>query len=573
MFSPLGTTSIGSSLGCRVVLNGPGVQPHHCTLYRKESGEVTLVAEKSSRVLVDGRKVSDETCLSQGSMLTVGKSNYLRFNNPAEAELLRSTIGNEEHISMPHIDFTLDSTSSGGSSANNSPADVMMKSDPVFNSQNASILETVRKAEFPNNINNFHSPKVFAADSITVNTPAKDVLGSKFNNFTKNLTHMFANNKGVPNITNNNLTPTNTAHSQITTNISNQPSATFGLTKVNNTSPNPLPMLASPKIQQFSACYDRYPKPGSYGSLQVFPMNTVNSEMNTTVPTNAVLLSPQHSPKPSITELQRQRAQIERIQEQEVSKREHERLDEILKMCADFELENQDLPSSTVLPSPVVQNRIKTNGSLPRDHGLKCLSFENGSNGQLPTKPKSGYENVQISAGNHVQINDTKLSPPSGYENITSPKKPGYVPQSPRNRIKTCVSPKKEVPTQKMVEYNLLVQSFEEKLLMEINLLREDKLMNNRQMTNATVVESNNETTAVGTSSSTPGSSEKRKINVNNLKLILKKDTDIKQCEQLRADRKIILEQMREIKAKMSDIQRQEEEVIREVSNQTLLFV
>lgn len=540
------------------------MQPHHCTLYRAESGEVTLVAEKACRILVDGKKVSDETRLSQGSMLTIGKSNYLRFNNPAEAELLRSTIGSKEHISTAQIDFTNDS----GSSDNNSPdADVMMKSDNAFH-KNASILETVRKAEFPTNINNFHSPKVFPADAITVNTPAKDVLGPKFYNFTKNLTHMFGNNTVVPVIANNHITQSSDLKEAMT-----NPSSNFGLTKVNNTSSNTLP-LANNKIQQFSACYDRYPKPGSYGHLQVFPMNTVNSEINTnaSAPEHPIKVSPQ-IPKPSITELQRQRAHIERIQEQEVSKMEHERLDEILKMCADFELQNQDGQCSTSLASPVVQNRIKTNGSLPREqknHNSVCNSSDKGSDcfvsnakydARLQTKSKSGYENVKITAGNLVELLDS----PSGHQNITPTKKIGYVPQSPRNRIKTCASPKKDLPT-KNVEYDLLVQSFEEKLLMEIQLIKE-----NKQLNNGIGVDLQNGS-ATGLSSHVLDSTKIGQIHGNNLKLFLKNDIDIKRCEKLRTERKTMLEEIREIKARSSEIRRQEEEVIHEVSsNQHIL--
>lgn len=68
--------------------------------------------EPEARTLVDGNKIIDDTRLSQGAMLTIGKSNYLRFNNPAEAQLIKSTMGSNERISMPQIDFTQDSSSS-----------------------------------------------------------------------------------------------------------------------------------------------------------------------------------------------------------------------------------------------------------------------------------------------------------------------------------------------------------------------------------------------------------------------------------------------------------------------------
>lgn len=76
--------------------------------------EVILVPEPEARTLIDGNKIIDETRLSQGAMLTIGKSNYLRFNNPAEAQFIKSTMGSNERISMPQIDFTQDSSSSNG---------------------------------------------------------------------------------------------------------------------------------------------------------------------------------------------------------------------------------------------------------------------------------------------------------------------------------------------------------------------------------------------------------------------------------------------------------------------------
>lgn len=80
---------------------------------RNEEGEITILPEVDARVLIDGNKITSETKLTQGAMLTIGNSNYLRFNNPAEAQLIRSTMGSNERISMPQIDFTQDAN--GGS--------------------------------------------------------------------------------------------------------------------------------------------------------------------------------------------------------------------------------------------------------------------------------------------------------------------------------------------------------------------------------------------------------------------------------------------------------------------------
>lgn len=584
-------------------------------------------------MLLDGKRISSDsltvcgggTPLSQGVMITIGKSNYLRFNHPAEAELMRSTIGSNERISMPPIDFAHDSTSSGsgGSSTDGSPCEMLRSGNgdsptppPTGSSASQSqppppLLAKMNKSPAfgsasAQNMNNFHSPKVFAADSVTVNAPAKDVLGAKFNNFTKNLTQMFGKNEKnaaaagqqnqqrktsndakQSNVTVSSAAPVSTAHAQA--------------------------VVTSPKVpQQFSACYDRYPKPGSYGSLQVFPMNNVNTEMNTdyqTASASSMTMSETVGAGSGLTELQRQRAQIERMQEEQISKMEHDRLEEILKMCADFERQHET-SSSTIHTSPIVQNRIKTNGSLPREkkpsptnghtsagsaavgadaaHTLFFPSNSTGSAGldaftaTAATKPppKSGYENVHIGNGRQVHLDASGggggavlPSPPNGYENVTGPPPPsparkpiGYVPQSPRTKIKTCASPKREQQQQPMsmsmhassasqrAEYDALVQSFEEKLRLEIQMLRENR---------STAVQA---TTAATPASAQPepvyGTLDKRPTrNVNNLTVQIAAN----KVDHLRAERLQVLQRVRELRARIAELQQQDEELMRGV--------
>lgn len=588
--SVTGDISIGSSANCGVVLNGSGVQSHHCTIYRSESGEVTLVPERDCRILIDGKKISSEINLTQGAMLTIGKSNYLRFNNPAEAQMLKSTIGSNERISMPQIDFNQDSSSSN----EGTPEDAMKnfndihtttttssstsQSYPNNYSNDKKMLEKVMKSSTDfTNINNFHSPKVFTADSITVNTPAKDVLGAKFNNFTKNLTQMFNKQSTTkPDLD----IKTNQFQRNVNTNEN------CVLTKINNASANASSTSSSPKLQPSSACYDRYPKPGSYGSLQVFPMNGINSEINNSGTTaGSSVSSPQQQQHQQLTELeiaaevQRNRAKYERMQEEEISKMEQERLEEILRMCADFERQNQNIQSS-----PIVQNRIKTNGSLPRDKKSPFANHDHEQNLFFPESPVkkstvTGYENVKLVQGRRIEL--TQSPPQRRYENVPQSSEQQhhatfngngqqsngqmenaangskrYVPQSPRTKIRTCVSPKKESPTTKKTEYDLLVQSFEEKLRMEIQALRDNKNFENLTAAAA----------AVGIEP-IYGSLDKRQRNVNNLTLnIGKEESNEKRLEELKAQRTTVLANVRILKTEISELQRQEEEILREVS-------
>lgn len=512
-------------------------------------------------------------------MLTIGKSNYLRFNNPAEAQLIKSTMGSNERISMPQIDFTQNSNTS---SNEGTPEEVFKNLNSFLESQNnmAAIknenskifLDQMTKIDY-SNIKNFHSPKVFTADSITVNTPAQAVLGTKFNNFTKNLPQNSINYSQNSTSDKNNGISIQNNYVNVSSVFGGENSSV--LTKVNN-------LGSSSKSPQSPASYDRYPKPGSYGSLQIFPMNGVNSQIN-------------GDPEVS-SETQRQKAHLDRMREQEISQMEQERLEEILKMCSDYERQNQSITSS-----PIVQNRIKTNGSLPRDK--KSPFCEKNPNVFFPNdsgykKPNSGYENVAIlhdrrmeqqqqqpTSGRYENIdsfrqideqnNHQKSS--NGYENVFNAKK--YTPQSPRTRIKTCVSPKKET-IDKRNEYDELIHTFEEKLRAEIKILRENKSyeenLNGNAEKNQKNLDFNVNNVGSDVSNGTngtngynlieDGSHKIRDRNVNKLTVNINKKIDEKQLFELNKKRVNILMKIREGKTQIAELQRQGDEVHREVS-------
>lgn len=502
---------------------------------------------------------------------------------------------------MPRIDVNDVDCRNDKIAANNFIKSLNGISDKIqtFNSINNTIA-----LKSTNDTNQFHSPKVFASDSIKVNTPAKDVLGAKFDKFTKNLKQSFV----MP------------AESAVFTKINGMPNGNAnghlmnGMNGTNGTNGNG----GLPKLQPLSACYDRYPKPGSYGSLQIFPMNGINSEINNTKE-NICDESPQ-----------RHRIRDDRKPDDEITKLEQDRLEEILKMCADFERQNQNVQSS-----PIVQNRIKTNGSLPREKKSPLSPEHNGgtanvffppspgdfrsnqpSSPHTPHKTNTGYENVKLLAARKHDLSASSsrfenLPPKSadqhhhlmngnsmnGYENMMSPLKSpvGYVPQSPRTRIKTCISPKKELtstPIQRKTDYDLLVQSFEEKLRLEIQQLRENRsIENNRnslanrktnqksepppiqpkptqnalakahQYVNVNVNRSANSQEGIyGTLTN------KNKSN-NHLTLNIKKNLDDKQIAQLKKQQIDVVRKARELKAQIAELQQQEEEVLREVNN------
>lgn len=378
-------------------------------------------------------------------------------------------------------------------------------------------------------------PKIFSADSVTVPTPARDVLGSKYNNFVLNNTN--ANTENGNNTITSNERPLKT-NSTIKMNINHL----GGQSKVQNSCSN-----GSPKVQSISACYDRYPKPGCYGTLQIFPMKNVNSEINGKF--DGVN-----------NELEKLFARRRRKDEEDVCKQEQERLDEILKMCADFERENKN-----VQHSPIVQNRIKTNGSLPRDK--KIPDFPGQQRVFFPTTPdmvrkKSGYENVLLNNDNKIEIDGKPYnrsfsttssegscrSPaiPTDYDGVSSNGR-SVVPQSPRSKIRTCPSPKKE---KKLNEYDELLQTFENKLKTEFPKVDESPTR---------IINNGNREFKLPSPEIIKCSPEKMTNNSMNF------SSDFFSTTDLEGRRTKIMDQIRNIKIEIDELQGHKEEVFREV--------
>lgn len=128
-------------------------------------------------------------------MLTIGRSNYMRFNHPAEAKLMKSLLPNPR-ISMAPINFEPDN--SFQTKYNKKPPVAPRKSpreslsDSGSDEPPSSIMTKVSKFEYlaAQNYKKSISPKVFPSNVVTVNTPVKDVIGKAppdLNNFAKSL--------------------------------------------------------------------------------------------------------------------------------------------------------------------------------------------------------------------------------------------------------------------------------------------------------------------------------------------------------------------------------------------------
>lgn len=128
-------------------------------------------------------------------MLTIGRSNYMRFNHPAEAKLMKSVLPNPR-ISMaainiePEPSFQTKFNKKPPVAPRRSPRDSL--SDSGSEEPPSSIMTKVSKFEYlaAQNYKKSISPKVFPSNVVTVNMPMKDVIGRAppdLNSFAKNL--------------------------------------------------------------------------------------------------------------------------------------------------------------------------------------------------------------------------------------------------------------------------------------------------------------------------------------------------------------------------------------------------
>ncbi|VDI77930.1 StAR-related lipid transfer protein 9 [Mytilus galloprovincialis] len=78
-----------------IVLNGPGIQREHC-LIKNVDGSVTLYPNRGSHCTVNGLDCKAPVLLKQGDSVILGKSQMFRFNNPAEAAVLRERRASQE---------------------------------------------------------------------------------------------------------------------------------------------------------------------------------------------------------------------------------------------------------------------------------------------------------------------------------------------------------------------------------------------------------------------------------------------------------------------------------------------
>ncbi|EFA00895.1 pleckstrin homology-like domain family B member 1 isoform X2 [Tribolium castaneum] len=590
---PQGRVTLGCGPGVDIRVQGTGVLPLHCHIENSEG--VVTIYPLSDNLSVDGVKISRPTRLSQGVMLTIGRSNYMRFNHPAEAKIMKSVLPNPR-ISMASITFEPDN--SFQSKYNKKPPAVPRKNSKesliesgVEEPVPSSIMTKVSKFEYlaQQNFKKSISPKVFSSNLVTVNTPAKDVLGKSppdLQNFSKNLPQNALN------------------YSELNYNEKQQikTSERFG-----KKSPQYVNVTVSEKkninnkvIIYENGCIPKNP------NLECNELNNKSSSHKNINMNRALTPSPNYNRNPSphlrsttpnnckneteITEncndaeLKRTQAQQERIKEQEIGKAEQARLEEILNMCVEYEKQAQSEKNK------LTPNRIKTNGSLPRDkrqygplspvyttpppspRDVEIVQHENRRN-------NSSYENISINRDNSLerinanydnvemkQVDDfrtTKCNSP--YENIV----PAH--QSPRTRIKTIASSNrdgKSKDTAEIIENKFAILEAEQYLLQNLTIndeksLETDKILAGRENTKFIFpLEEKSFTSLPANLNATPYNKKPKPNNIN----------DKQKIEKIRKERKEILSQISSIKRHIAETEIHEEELQRDIELENALI-
>ncbi|KAK2589350.1 hypothetical protein KPH14_007894 [Odynerus spinipes] len=175
---PEGRITLGSNRDADIPVAGTGVEPIHCAI--ENNNGVVILHPINGNTAIDGVPINSPVRLAQGCMLSIGRSNYMRFNHPAEAKQLRSVLPHSR-ISMAPISFSLPENQLQESCHLERKPPVAPRKSPrnSCSDDEVGFLGKLTKFEMlaKQNRNNCVSPKVFPAGAITTNVPADQILG------------------------------------------------------------------------------------------------------------------------------------------------------------------------------------------------------------------------------------------------------------------------------------------------------------------------------------------------------------------------------------------------------------
>lgn len=502
---PPGKTTIGTvdaPLPQDIVIQGTGVEHQHCFIENVQ-GVVTL-HPVAVMVAVDGLIIARPTRLSQGSMICLGRSNYFRFNHPQEAQLMRTVLPNTR-ISVVPLNFHPDAVDFHSLS----PRQFEEKTCQVQSPRSPESPSS--SGSRPNSIGRPHRDEMESEEFVEKVSKFEFLAHSRHSPVTSDPQRWFVRD-GIrsplsPSPCTSSLSSRPLPSNDRSGRLSDPPLSLAPTTNGNRCKPPPAPKVGPPtppkpntvpfnsvtnKTSPISPKFVCLTKIDPHISPKVFvPMlpPPPNEEKLRHLPgrcTPSYHKQNGSGQNCSLEDLracqvhleqQHQKVIEDRIREQELERQEQLRLEEILNLCAEYERqtikerggqpsskaqqcnnsavaghEKQESANHSPQRSPnhsLHMNRIKTNGSLPRDRIVKVPPPGNAAGyfQRKPVKSTSSEDELNriFSFDTSAHYKPVESSGPQrdhGRSCIEgkSPTSYSTYPQSPRTRIKTVVS-------------------------------------------------------------------------------------------------------------------------------------
>ncbi|XP_054719205.1 LOW QUALITY PROTEIN: pleckstrin homology-like domain family B member 1 [Uloborus diversus] len=408
-----------------VLIQGPGIALDHCFI-DNNNGLVTIYPQAGD-VSIDGVLITEPTCLSQGCMLCLGRSNYFRFNNPKEAQLMKKASPTPRKLKNSAGFVPVESV------LNQQLFDTVRPfSSPYMDG--IDLVEKVSKFEYmshsqPPIITSQDTPKYFVKEGIRILHSAPPIMrvhkGYSSETSIKNpspVSRLFSPLTTKPGFSTPPPYPQRTAHGRV--NMSPK------TTRLYSKTPDPILMSRrSPATAWSDRCTPTSPLISDCRSHHVSVENLKACEFE---------LHEQH-----------RKAVQERLRDQEQEKQERQRLEEILHLCAEYEeqaqkereckaklaVEQKDPASSS---SSGEFSSVSTDSSVPASTdsnnsnsiGSKSESnIEGYSSGDSKCNGVAKYTTLPVLQNHQNHVLSPMKSNPSNY--VTS----GY--HTMPNRIKT----------------------------------------------------------------------------------------------------------------------------------------
>ncbi|XP_058807459.1 pleckstrin homology-like domain family B member 1 [Phymastichus coffea] len=175
---PEGRIILGSSREADIQLGGTGVELVHCII--ENAGGLVTLHPLSGNTCVDGLPIAAPLRLTQGCMLTIGRSNYLRFNHPAEAKHLKAVLPNSRISMAPMMTFANGHHHHHHHHHQQDGSNKVSARNSGCSDEEINFLGKLTKFEMLSRqarSANCVSPKVFPSGALTTNVPADQILG------------------------------------------------------------------------------------------------------------------------------------------------------------------------------------------------------------------------------------------------------------------------------------------------------------------------------------------------------------------------------------------------------------